>query len=404
MSDNIELIVILPNLAAVANVAGTNTGDETAATLEAKLNVSAANVIALSYLSGVNTGDQDVSGFVPNSRTVNGYALVSNVSVSKTDVGLSAVPNIDCSTTANVNDSTNKRYVTDANLVTIGNQSGTNTGDETAGTIESKLSVSATNVTALGNLTGVNSGDETKTTIQNKIMAANTTNSGYLTSADWNTFNAGSSGGVPSSRTVNGHALVANVVVTAYDVGLGAVANANTTSTSAITDSSDKRFVTDAELAVLVNTSGTNTGDQSLSNLVPYIGATGPVTLGANALSSTAAISANTFLGLMGTVSDVSGLVATDATQGSIFRITLTEAVTLSNPTGMVDGQSITYWIAQDGTGGWAVTLDTAFDVPVGATITWSTAPNLLDMLSCRYDSVNSKWHVISFISGYAAT
>ena len=33
-------------------------------------------------------------------------------------------------TTADIADSTNKRYVTDANLVTIGNQSGTNTGDQ----------------------------------------------------------------------------------------------------------------------------------------------------------------------------------------------------------------------------------------------------------------------------------
>ena len=37
-----------------------------------------------------------------------------------------------------ITDSTNKRYVTDANLTTIGNQSGINTGDETITTIKSK--------------------------------------------------------------------------------------------------------------------------------------------------------------------------------------------------------------------------------------------------------------------------
>jgi len=42
-------------------------------------------------------------------------------------------------TTAEVADSTNKRYVTDANLTVIGNTSGTNTGDETKSTILSKL-------------------------------------------------------------------------------------------------------------------------------------------------------------------------------------------------------------------------------------------------------------------------
>ncbi len=41
--------------------------------------------------------------------------------------------------TADVPDSTNKRYVTDAQLIVIGNTSGTNTGDETQATIISKL-------------------------------------------------------------------------------------------------------------------------------------------------------------------------------------------------------------------------------------------------------------------------
>jgi ribosomal 30S subunit maturation factor RimM len=42
-------------------------------------------------------------------------------------------------TTAEVADSSNKRYVTDANLTVIGNTSGTNTGDETQSSILSKL-------------------------------------------------------------------------------------------------------------------------------------------------------------------------------------------------------------------------------------------------------------------------
>ena len=42
-------------------------------------------------------------------------------------------------TTADIADSTNKRYVTDAQLTVIGNTSGTNTGDETNITILSKL-------------------------------------------------------------------------------------------------------------------------------------------------------------------------------------------------------------------------------------------------------------------------
>lgn len=55
--------------------------------------VTAAEKTKLSNLSGTNTGDQDLSGLVPNTRTINGYALSSNVSLTKSDVGLSNVDN-----------------------------------------------------------------------------------------------------------------------------------------------------------------------------------------------------------------------------------------------------------------------------------------------------------------------
>lgn len=47
----------------------------------------------LSNTSGVNTGDQDLSGLVPKSTTVNGHALSANVTVTKSDVGLSNADN-----------------------------------------------------------------------------------------------------------------------------------------------------------------------------------------------------------------------------------------------------------------------------------------------------------------------
>lgn len=48
-------------------------------------------------------------------------------------------------------------------------------------------------------------------------------------------------------------------------VGLENVVNADTTTTANISDSTNKRFVTDAEKTVIGNTSGINTGDQDLS-------------------------------------------------------------------------------------------------------------------------------------------
>jgi len=109
--------------------------------------------------------------------------------------------------------------------------------------------------------------------------------------------------GVPTSRTIAGHALTGDVTISASDVGadpagsaaaitlsgLGGVA-ANTSITGAtktkvtydmkglvtsgtdattadIADSSDKRYCTDAQKTIIGNTSGTNTGDQTLSGL-----------------------------------------------------------------------------------------------------------------------------------------
>jgi len=57
-------------------------------------------------------------------------------------------------TTADIADSTNKRYVTDANLTTIGNQSGTNTGDNAVNSLYSGLSASKENT-----ITGTTSAD-----------------------------------------------------------------------------------------------------------------------------------------------------------------------------------------------------------------------------------------------------
>lgn len=64
-----------------------------------------------------------------------------------------------------------------------------------------------------------------------------------------------------------------------YDANGLVTAGADAT-TADIADSTNKRYVTDAHLTVLGNTSGTNTGDQDLSGLVPYTGATANVDLG----------------------------------------------------------------------------------------------------------------------------
>jgi hypothetical protein len=97
----------------------------------------------------------------PTNKTVR-----IDASISKSDVGLSNVPNTDCTTTSNITDATNKRFVTDAQLTVIGNTSGTNTGDETQSTIKTKLGAATASVdgyatsTQITKLDGIAAGAE----------------------------------------------------------------------------------------------------------------------------------------------------------------------------------------------------------------------------------------------------
>jgi hypothetical protein len=99
------------------------------------------------------------SNFVPTTRTINGYDLSANRTLTASDVGAVAtnsaitgatktkitfdakglVTSSADATTADIADSSNKRYVTDAQLTVIGNTSNTNTGDETQSSILAKL-------------------------------------------------------------------------------------------------------------------------------------------------------------------------------------------------------------------------------------------------------------------------
>jgi hypothetical protein len=158
----------------------------------------------------------DLAAKVPTTRTVNGLALSSNITLAKGDIGLGNVDNTSDAnkpvstatqtaldgkvdenaaitgatktkvtydakglvtggadaTTADIADSTNKRYVTDAQLTVIGNTSGTNTGDQTSivgitGTL-AEFNTALTGAdfatgggTVTGTSSGTNTGDQT---------------------------------------------------------------------------------------------------------------------------------------------------------------------------------------------------------------------------------------------------
>lgn len=105
-------------------------------------------------------------------------------------------------TTADIADSTDKRYVTDAELAVLANTSGTNTGDVTIGTANG-LSLAAQALS---------------------LAAASTSVTGALTSTDWNTFN-----NKLTSTLTSAHIFVGNGSNVATDVAVsGDVSLANT--------------------------------------------------------------------------------------------------------------------------------------------------------------------------------
>lgn len=171
------------------------------------------------------------------------------VTLTKTDVGLDNVPNLDTSTTANITDSIDKRFVTDAKLVVIGDTSGINTGDETNLSIKTKLGEDLTNkvdivagkslvldtdIVKLTNLSGTNTGDETTATIKTKLGNVSTTEDGYLTSTQYNALSSSSSGDMTKAvydTTNNG--IVDNAEkVGGFTVGVNVPSNAVFTDTT----------------------------------------------------------------------------------------------------------------------------------------------------------------------------
>jgi hypothetical protein len=119
----------------LSNTSGVNTGDETSTTIKSKLGITT--------LSGSNTGDQDLSNLVVKNTSITGATKTKITYDSK---GL--VTNGTDATTADITDSLNKRYVTDANLVTIGNTSGTNTGDQNLQQVTNLGSTTTNSITA----------------------------------------------------------------------------------------------------------------------------------------------------------------------------------------------------------------------------------------------------------------
>lgn len=94
--------------------------------------------------------------------------------------------------------------------------------------------------------------------------------------------------------------------------------------------------------------------------------------------------------------------IATDASLGTHFRVTLGGNRTLDNPTNPADGQKVVWELIQDGTGSRTITLGTSFALGTDITgVTLSTTAGKRDFLGAVYNSTAAKWYVIAFVKGY---
>ncbi len=153
-------------------------------------------------------------GAVPTSRTVNGHALSSDVTVTKSDVSLGNADN-----TSDVNKPVSTAQASADSAVASGAAS-----DATTKANAAQAAAIAASAQRASNLSDLASASTARTNLGLGTLA---TQSGTFsgTSSGTNTGDQDLNGLVPKTTTVNGHALSGNVTVTTTDLNLNSVTN-----------------------------------------------------------------------------------------------------------------------------------------------------------------------------------
>ncbi len=109
------------------------------------------------------------------------------------------------------------------------------------------------------------------------------------------------------------------------------------------------------------------------------------------AVGSGAALSANNTFTKAQVVASVSlgalvtGTIATDASLGNVFIVSLAGTCTLGNPTNLISGQTIVWQVSQDTAGSRTLAYGNNFTWPGGTPPTLSTAASAVDVITAVY-------------------
>lgn len=186
---------------------------------------------------------------------------------------------------------------------------------------------------------------------------------------------------IDASSKVNKNSAITGATKTkiTYD-SKGLVTSGADATTADIASSTDKRYLTDAQLVVVGNTSGTNTGDQDLSS---YATKTGTETLTNKRIDPR-----------IQTVTS-SATVTPNADSNDLVVITAqAEALSLVNPSGTpVQGQPMIIRIKDNGTAR-AITYDTQYRA-IGVTLPTTTVISKTHYLGMIYNSTDTKWDIV---------
>jgi hypothetical protein len=234
---------------------------------------------------------------------------------------------------------------------------------------------------------------------------------GYLSATDWTTFN-----NKQSALTI-GNLTEATSSVLTITGGTGAIIGSGTTIQVKVAGAGQDGYLSAANWTTFnakVGGSGTTgkipkftaastIGDSIIKEASSKIGIG---TSGAPAYTLEVAGQVKATDGsILPTVKSLSisaGAIATDCSLGNMFRVTMDASATLSNPTSMVDGQVVRWEFVQDATGGRILTLGTDFLKPTNIpSIVLTTTPNATDMLGTVYNSSLGKFIITGLLTDY---